>query len=66
MSVSTSESSILPTGMVTLIWLVVFRPLWEVAVMVTVPSLTPVTVPSAATVAMLSSLLSQVKSVGPW
>ena len=52
--------------MVTLIWLVVSRPLWEVAVMVTVPSLTPVTVPSAATVAMLSSLLSQVKSVGPW
>ena len=44
----------------------VCKPLWEVAVMVAVPSLTPVTVPSLATVATDSSLDSQVKSVGAW
>ena len=41
-------------------------PLWEVTVMVAVPSLTPVTTPVADTVAMPSSLLSQVKSVALW
>ena len=41
-------------------------PLWEVTVMVAVPSLTPVTTPVSETVAMPSSLLSQVKSVALW
>ena len=41
-------------------------PLWEVTVMVAVPSLTPVTTPVSDTVAMPSSLLSQVKSVALW
>ena len=41
-------------------------PLWEVTVMVAVPSLTPVTTPVSDTVAIASSLLSQVKSVALW
>ena len=38
-------------------------PLWEVTVMVVVPSFTPVTTPVSETVAMSASSLSQVKSV---
>ena len=49
--------------MVTLMVLLVFRPLCVVAVMVAVPSLTPVTLPLSSTVATFSSLLSQIKSV---
>ena len=55
----TSTSSV---GMLTVTRQESVRPLWEVAVMMAMPSSTPVITPSL-TVATVSSLVSQVKSV---
>ena len=62
----TTVMSMALVRMLTLTTQVSSMPLWEVAVMTARPSLTPVTTPRSSTVAIFSSLLSQVKSVRAW